>query len=97
MNNNKKIFIVLATVFMVAMIGNLFFSICTNNIDKSSYTDWISAFCNVAMAGSTVVAVLTVRNYSAQFTAQKGYKSAVNLVNNEFPQLRSTTVNNTIK
>jgi hypothetical protein len=57
-------------------------------IDKSSYTDWISAFCNVVMAGATVGAVITARNYLAQFTAQEGYKIAIHLVNNDFPQLR---------
>lgn len=84
MNNiNKKIVIVLAVVFMLALIGNFFFSIYTNNIDKSSYTDWISAFCNVVMAGATVAAVLAAKNYLAQFTAQEGFKIAISLVNDE--------------
>lgn len=86
-NLNKKVIIGLAVFFMLALVGNFFYSIYAKMIDKSSYTDWISAFCNVVMAGATVAAVLTARNYLAQFTAQEGYKLAIHLVNNDFPQL----------
>lgn len=84
---NKKIVFTLATVSMLAMISCLLFSIYTDNIDKSSYTDWISAFCNVVMAGATVAAVMTAKNYLAQFTAQEGYKEAIVLVNNIMPEI----------
>jgi hypothetical protein len=35
------------------------------------------------MAGATVAAVLTARNYLAQFTAQEGFKIAIALVNDK--------------
>ncbi|MCB5311820.1 hypothetical protein [Yersinia intermedia] len=83
---NKKVLIALAALFVVALIGQFIFSIYSNLIDKSSYTDWISAFCNVVMAGATVGAVLIASNYLAQFTAQEGYKIAIELVNDVFPK-----------
>lgn len=86
-NLNKKVIIGLAVFFMLALFGNLFYSIYAKMIDKSSYTDWISAFCNVVMAGATVAAVLTARNYLAQFTAQEGFKIAIALVNDKMLSL----------
>lgn len=88
MSKQRKLVIVsIGMIFVISLIGNLFFSIYTNNIEKSSYTDWISAFCNLIMAGATVAAVLTARNYLAQFTAQEGYKEAIILVNNIMPKV----------
>lgn len=74
-------------MFVVSLVGQLFLSVYSNGIDKSSYTDWVSAFCNIIMAAATVGAVLTARNYVAQFTAQEGYKIAINLVNHQLPQV----------
>lgn len=85
---NKKVLITFAALFVVALIGQFMFSIYSNLIDKSSYTDWISAFCNVVMAGATVGAVLIARNYLAQFTAQEGYKIAIDLVNNHLLSIK---------
>ncbi|MGP2543204.1 hypothetical protein [Yersinia sp. 2541 StPb PI] len=85
---NKKVLIAFAALFVVALIGQFMFSIYSNLIDKSSYTDWISAFCNVVMAGATVGAVLIARNYLAQFTAQEGYKIAIELVNEVLPEVK---------
>lgn len=66
-----------------------FFSVIYNKqIDKSSYTDWISAFCNLVMAGATVSAVITARNYLAQFTAQEGYKIAISLINDDLLNIK---------
>lgn len=76
------------SLFMFMLFVNFFFSIYNNAIDKSSYTDWISAFCNVIMAGATVSAVITARNYLAQFTAQEGYKIAISLVNDELLKIK---------
>lgn len=36
---NKKVLIALAALFVVALIGQFMFSIYSNLIDKSSYTD----------------------------------------------------------
>lgn len=84
----KRWMVALISILVLILFGNFFYSIYAKMIDKSSYTDWISAFCNVVMAGATVGAVITARNYLAQFTAQEGYKIAIHLVNNDFPQLR---------
>lgn len=89
MNYKQRNFVLIVfALLLILMLATFFYSIYEKMIDKSSYTDWISAFCNVVMAGATVAAVLTARNYLAQFTAQEGYKLAINLVNNDFPQLR---------
>ncbi|MFV7520689.1 hypothetical protein ACNPN6_06555 [Enterobacter quasiroggenkampii] len=90
-NLNKKVIIGLAVFFMLALVGNFFYSIYAKMIDKSSYTDWISAFCNVVMAGATVAAVLTARNYLAQFIAQEGYKIAIQTVNELIPEIKKHT------
>ena len=84
----KVMITALGVMFLVIMISIFFYSIYAKMIDKSSYTDWISAFCNIVMAGATVAAVLTARNYLAQFTAQEGYKIAIELVNDEIPKLK---------
>lgn len=82
----KTIFIATVFVFVFVLIGQFISSIYSNLIDKSSYTDWISAFCNVVMAGATVVAVLAAKNYLAQFTAQEGNKIALSLLNDKLPK-----------
>lgn len=69
--------------FVLVLFINFFLAMYNNQIDKSSYTDWISAFCNLIMAGATVSAVITARNYLAQFTAQEGYKIAISVVNDD--------------
>lgn len=80
---------ILAALFGLSLIGNLFLSIFFGQIDKSSYTDWISALCNIIMASATVCAVLTARNYLAQFTAQEGYKIAISLINDDIMRIPS--------
>lgn len=75
-------------LFIIVLLINFFLSIYNNAIDKSSYTDWISAFCNIIMAGATVSAVITARNYLAQFTAQEGYKIAISLVNDDLLKIK---------
>lgn len=82
MGKKRKLFIILIMFSLLAVLFcGFFYSVYTNTIDKSSYTDWISAFCNVVIAGATVGAVITARNYLAQFTAQEGYKIAISLFN----------------
>lgn len=56
----------------------------TKGIDSS----FVSAVMDTIMAGTAILAVLAAKNYLAQFTAQEGYKLAIHLVNNDFPQLR---------
>lgn len=80
---------ILAALFGLSLIGNLVISIFFGQIDKSSYTDWISALCNIVMASATVCAVLTARNYLAQFTAQQGYKIAISLINDDIMRIPS--------
>ena len=75
------------SLFVLILFINFFLAIYNNQIDRSSYTDWISAFCNLIMAGATVSAVITARNYLAQFTAQEGYKIAISLVNDDLLKL----------
>ena len=89
MGKKQKLFITLIMFsLLVVLFSGFFYSVYTNTIDKSSYTDWISAFCNVVIAGATVGAVITARNYLAQFTAQEGYKLAIKLVNEDFPKIK---------
>ncbi|HDU6219414.1 TPA: hypothetical protein RFX48_001210 [Klebsiella aerogenes] len=59
----------------------------SKGIDKGSYPDWISSVCNIVMACATVGAVLTARNYLAQFTAQEGYKLAIKFFNESFHEI----------
>ncbi|EKD5160980.1 hypothetical protein OR235_004572, partial [Enterobacter cloacae] len=75
-------------LFVLVLFINFFLAIYHNQIDKSSYTDWIAAFCNLIMAGATVSAVITARNYLAQFTAQEGYKIAISLVNDDLLKIK---------
>lgn len=49
----------------------------TKGIDAS----FVSAFMDSIMAGTAILAVLAARNYLAQFTAQEGYKLAIELIN----------------
>lgn len=79
----------LLSSFICFLFVNFFLAIYFNQIDKSSYTDWVSAFCNIVMAGATVSAVITARNYLAQFTAQEGYKIAISLINDDLLKLKS--------
>ncbi|EKN3461727.1 hypothetical protein ACQIBV_004724 [Yersinia enterocolitica] len=80
---NKKVLIALAALFVVALIGQFMFSIYSNLIDKSSYTDWISAFCNIIMTGATVVAVVEAKKYLQKSLSQDGYKIALSLLNDK--------------
>ncbi|HDL7478351.1 TPA: hypothetical protein PXN76_000446 [Yersinia enterocolitica] len=82
----KKGLIALSIVMFAVLVGQFIYTIYNNTFEPSSYTDWISAFCNIIMAGATVVAVLVAKNYVAQFTAQEGYKIAIELVNDVFPK-----------
>lgn len=84
----RNFVLIVLALLLILMLVTFFYSIYAKMIDKSSYTDWISAFCNVVMAGATVGAVITARNYLAQFTAQEGYKLAIKLVNEDFPKIR---------
>ncbi|HHL2528201.1 TPA: hypothetical protein ACQ317_004146 [Yersinia enterocolitica] len=83
----KKGLIVLSIVMFAVLVGQFIYTIYNNTFEPSSYTDWISAFCNIIMAGATVVAVLAAKNYLAQFTAQEGYKIAIELVNEHIRQI----------
>lgn len=56
----------------------------TKGIDAS----FVSAVMDTIMAGATILAILAARNYLAQFTAQEGYKEAIELVNNVIPKLK---------
>ncbi|EPD2608626.1 hypothetical protein [Yersinia enterocolitica] len=85
-NKYKTLLVFIAFVFIVSLFGQFMLSIRMNLLEKSSYTDWISAFCNVVMAGATVVAVLAAKNYLAQFTAQEGNKIALSLLNDKLPK-----------
>ena len=49
----------------------------TKGIDAS----FVSAIMDSIMAGTAILAVLAARNYLAQFTAQEGYKLAIELIN----------------
>lgn len=51
---------------------------------------FISAVMDTIMAGATVAAVITARNYLAQFTAQEGYKVAIGLVNDVIPEIKKS-------
>ncbi|WET13532.1 hypothetical protein P2W49_12535 [Yersinia intermedia] len=77
----KKGLIALSIVMFAVLVGQFIYTIYNNAFEPSSYTDWISAFCNIIMAGATVVAVLAAKNYLAQFTAQEGYKKAIEFKN----------------
>ncbi|EPY7021359.1 TPA: hypothetical protein RU388_005031 [Klebsiella pneumoniae] len=81
-------FKLLLSSFICVLFVNLLLAIYFNQIDRSSYTDWISAFCNIVMAGATVSAVIAARNYLAQFTAQEGYKIAISLVNDDLLKIK---------
>lgn len=53
----------------------------TKGIDAS----FVSAVMDSIMAGTAILAVLAARNYLAQFTAQEGYKEAIELMNDVMP------------
>lgn len=57
----------------------------TKGIDAS----FVSACMDVIMACGALAAVITARNYLAQYIAQEGYKIAIDLVNNLLPKIES--------
>lgn len=58
----------------------------TKGIDAS----FVSAVMDTIMAGATILAILAAKNYLAQFTAQEGYKEAIELVNEVIPELKKS-------
>ncbi|EMX9120804.1 hypothetical protein [Klebsiella aerogenes] len=80
----KKYFFAFAAGGIAWMLLDVYVS---KGIDKGSYPDWISSVCNIVMACATVGAVLTARNYLAQFTAQEGYKLAIKFFNESFHEI----------
>ncbi|EKT3979645.1 hypothetical protein QEF67_000129 [Klebsiella aerogenes] len=80
----KKYFFAFAAGGVAWMLLDVYVS---KGIEKGSYPDWISSVCNIVMACATVGAVLTARNYLAQFTAQEGYKLAIKFFNESFHEI----------
>ncbi|MGG8134872.1 hypothetical protein PGO54_12340 [Klebsiella aerogenes] len=80
----RKYFFAFAAGGIAWMLLDVYVS---KGIDKGSYPDWISSVCNIVMACATVGAVLTARNYLAQFTAQEGYKLAIKFFNESFHEI----------
>lgn len=80
----KKYFFAFAAGGIAWMLLDVYVS---KGVDKGSYPDWISSVCNIVMACATVGAVLTARNYLAQFTAQEGYKLAIKFFNESFHEI----------
>ncbi|HDL7947584.1 TPA: hypothetical protein PXP80_000391 [Yersinia enterocolitica] len=87
---NRKVLIALAALFVVALIGQFMFSIYSNLIDKSSYTDWISAFCNVVMASAALGAYIFAKDYFFDMAKQDGYKLSIKINTEILPALEKS-------
>ncbi|EON3359634.1 TPA: hypothetical protein ACHJX8_004358 [Yersinia enterocolitica] len=81
-NKYKTLLVFIAFVFIVSLFGQFMLSIRMNLLEKSSYTDWISAFCNVVMAGTAIVALMAAKNY----LTEEGRKIALSLLNDKLPK-----------
>ncbi|EKN6068025.1 hypothetical protein AB9H26_06260 [Yersinia enterocolitica] len=84
----KTIFI--ATVFVFVLFGQFVSSIYNNLIDKSSYTDWISAFCNVVMASAALGAYIFAKDYFFDMAKQDGYKLSIKINTEILPALEKS-------
>ncbi len=72
--------------FVAFSIGAVVVMLLDVYVTKGIDSSFVSACMDVVMAGAAVGAVLIARNYLAQFTAQEGYKIAIELVNDVFPK-----------
>ncbi|WP_338629058.1 hypothetical protein [Yersinia intermedia] len=82
-NKYKTLLVFIAFVFIVSLFVQFMLSIRMNLLEKSSYTDWISAFCNVVMVGTAIVAVVEATKYLQKSLSQDGYKIALSLLNDK--------------
>ena len=74
--------------YVAFFVGGLVWMLIDVYVMKGIDASFVSAVMDSIMAGTAILAVLAAKNYLAQFTAQEGYKLAIHLVNNDFPQLR---------
>lgn len=62
---------ILGGLFFIVLCFQFFFSIATGNIEKSNYTDWMSAFCNVVMAGAALGGYLIAKDWKRHSVKEK--------------------------
>lgn len=67
--------IVLLSLVLLLLISTIYYSLDTK-MEIGSLTDWISAFCNIAMAGAAVYA----GSKAVNFFKEKAYDHAINLL-----------------
>lgn len=85
-NIARQVFIYTTSPFVTFSAGAVVVMLLDVYITKGMDSSFVSACMDVVMAGAAVGAVLIARNYLAQFTAQEGYKIAIELVNDVFPK-----------
>ncbi|EON3359635.1 hypothetical protein ACNHFS_004682 [Yersinia enterocolitica] len=82
----KQISVYATSPFVAFSIGAVVVMLLDVYVTKGIDSSFVSACMDVVMAGAAVGAVLIARNYLAQFTAQEGYKIAIELVNDVLPE-----------
>jgi hypothetical protein len=79
---------ILLSFFVSVLLGNLLYAIYADLIDKSSYTDWISAFCNVVMATVAVIALVKAKQIWDDKGKDVGHKYAMELLTEVVPTMQ---------
>lgn len=93
MEKAKKVFRVMKEYiikyYVAFFVGGLVWMLLDVYVTKGIDASFVSAVMDSIMAGATILAILAAKNYLAQFTAQEGYKEAIELVNDVIPKLKT--------
>ncbi|HDL7101286.1 TPA: hypothetical protein PXM79_004097 [Yersinia enterocolitica] len=88
----KQISVYATSPFVAFSIGAVVVMLLDVYVTKGIDSSFVSACMDVVMAGAAVGAVIVARNYLAQFTAQEGYKIAIDLVNNHLLSIKDDKI-----
>lgn len=79
----KLIYKILGGILLLAIFAAFLFSLYKGNIEKSNLTDWISAFCNLAMAAAALGGYLIAKDWKRHAVKDKVLSLALEIKVND--------------
>ena len=83
----KRSLLTISVMLSILLLSFFIRSIDYKYIDKSSYADWISAFCNVVMATVAVIALIKAKQIWDDKGKDVGHKYAMELLTEVVPTM----------
>lgn len=75
----KIIYKIFGVILLLSIFSSFVFSLYKGEIEKSNLTDWISAFCNLAMAGAALGGYLIAKDWKRHSVKDKVLALALDL------------------